>query len=76
MAINLIQTHRAKFKLLPIRLSVLIANDEIKTRLMLRRQYMAERHVLEALGKAYVVVEDGKVLQVGEPLIRVLSYFC
>jgi putative methanogenesis marker protein 8 len=42
---------------------------------MLRRQYMAERHVLEALGKAYVVVEDGKVVEVGEPLIEYCPIF-
>jgi putative methanogenesis marker protein 8 len=31
---------------------------------------MKDRHVLEALGKAYVVVEDGRVVEVGEPLIE------
>ena len=31
---------------------------------------MKDRHVLEALGKAYVVVEDGHVVEVGEPLIE------
>ncbi|MGZ4926484.1 MAG: methanogenesis marker 8 protein [Halobacteriota archaeon] len=31
---------------------------------------MKDRHVLEALGRAYVVVEDGKVVEVGEPLIE------
>lgn len=31
---------------------------------------MKNRHVLEALGKAYVVVEDGRVVEVGEPLIE------
>jgi putative methanogenesis marker protein 8 len=31
---------------------------------------MKERHVLEALGKAYVVVENGQVVEVGEPLIE------
>jgi putative methanogenesis marker protein 8 len=31
---------------------------------------MKERHVLEALGKAYVVVENGRVIEVGEPLIE------
>ncbi len=36
---------------------------------------MAERHVLEALGKAYVVVEDGKVVHVGEPLIDYCPIF-
>ncbi len=36
---------------------------------------MAEKHVLEALGKAYVVVEDGKVVQVGEPLIKYCPIF-
>lgn len=36
---------------------------------------MAEIRVLEALGKAYVVVEDGKVVQVGEPLIKYCSIF-
>jgi putative methanogenesis marker protein 8 len=29
-----------------------------------------ERHVFECLGKARVVVEDGKVVDVGEPLVR------
>jgi len=31
---------------------------------------MKDRHVLEALGKAYVVVEDGHVVEVGDPLIE------
>ena len=31
---------------------------------------MKERHVLEALGKTYVVVENGRVIEVGEPLIE------
>ncbi|MGA7075009.1 MAG: methanogenesis marker 8 protein [Halobacteriota archaeon] len=31
---------------------------------------MKNRHVLEALGKAYIVVEDGHVVEVGEPLIE------
>ncbi len=31
---------------------------------------MKDRHVMEALGKAYVVVEDGRVVEVGEPLIE------
>lgn len=31
---------------------------------------MKNRHVLEALGKAYIVVEDGRVVEVGEPLIE------
>lgn len=31
---------------------------------------MKERHVLEALGKAHVVVENGRVVEVGEPLIE------
>jgi putative methanogenesis marker protein 8 len=31
---------------------------------------MKNRHVLEALGKAYVVVEDGHVVEVGKPLIE------
>ena len=29
-----------------------------------------ERHVLEALGRARIVVENGKVVEVGEPMIR------
>ena len=36
---------------------------------------MAEKHVLEALGNAYVIVEDGKVVQVGEPLIKYCPIF-
>ncbi|HYA32719.1 MAG TPA: methanogenesis marker 8 protein [Candidatus Bathyarchaeia archaeon] len=31
---------------------------------------MKDRHVLEALGKTYVVVENGHVVEVGEPLIE------
>ena len=31
---------------------------------------MKDRHVMEAMGKAYVVVEDGHVVEVGEPLIE------
>jgi putative methanogenesis marker protein 8 len=31
---------------------------------------MKDRHVLEALGKAYIVVEDGRVVEVGDPLIE------
>lgn len=31
---------------------------------------MKDRHVMEAMGKAYVVVEDGRVVEVGEPLIK------
>jgi putative methanogenesis marker protein 8 len=31
---------------------------------------MKNKHVLEALGKAYVVVEDGHVVEVGKPLIE------
>jgi len=31
---------------------------------------MKDRHVMEALGKAYVVVEDGRVVEVGDPLIK------
>jgi putative methanogenesis marker protein 8 len=31
---------------------------------------MKERHVLEALGKIYVVIENGRVVEVGEPLIE------
>jgi len=36
---------------------------------------MVEKHVLEALGKTYVVVEDGKVVQVGEPQIKYCPIF-
>ena len=31
---------------------------------------MKDRHVLEALGRAYVVVEDGEVVEVREPVIE------
>ena len=31
---------------------------------------MKDRHVMEAMGKAYVVVEDGHVVEVGEPSIE------
>jgi len=31
---------------------------------------MKDRHVMEAMGKAYIVVEDGRVVEVGEPLIE------
>jgi len=37
---------------------------------VLERKAMKDRHVMEALGKAYVVVEDGKVVEVREPLIE------
>jgi len=33
------------------------------------------RHVMEALGKARVVIEDGKVIEVGEPVIRYCPLF-
>lgn len=33
------------------------------------------RHVMEALGKARVVMEDGKVVEVGEPLVRYCPLF-
>ena len=33
------------------------------------------RHVLEALGKTRVVVEDGKVVEVGEPVVRYCPLF-
>ncbi len=36
---------------------------------------MKDRHVLEALGRAYVVVEDGKVIEVKEPLIEQCPIF-
>ncbi len=36
---------------------------------------MKDRHVLEALGKTYVVVEDGKVVEVGEPLVKECPIF-
>ncbi len=36
---------------------------------------MKDRHVMEALGKAYVVVEDGKVVEVREPLIEECPIF-
>jgi len=31
---------------------------------------MTEKHVIEALGKTYIVIEDGNVVEVGEPLIK------
>ncbi|HXY87708.1 MAG TPA: methanogenesis marker 8 protein [Candidatus Acidoferrales bacterium] len=31
---------------------------------------MTEKHVVEALGKTYIVIEDGNVVEVGEPLIN------
>ncbi|MGZ4914246.1 MAG: methanogenesis marker 8 protein [Halobacteriota archaeon] len=34
-----------------------------------------DRHVLEALGRAYVVVEDGHVVEVGEPVIEQCPIF-
>ncbi len=36
---------------------------------------MKDRHVLEAMGRAYVVVEDGKVVEVKEPLIEQCPIF-
>lgn len=33
------------------------------------------RHVMEALGKARVVIENGKVIEVGEPIIRTCPLF-
>jgi putative methanogenesis marker protein 8 len=33
------------------------------------------RHVIEALGKTRVVIEDGKVVEVGEPLVRYCPLF-
>ena len=33
------------------------------------------RHVIEALGKTRVVVEDGKVVEVGEPMVRYCPLF-
>src|SRR5665647_1937143 len=36
---------------------------------------MKDRHVLEALGKSYIVVEDGHVVEVGEPLIEYCPIF-
>ncbi len=31
-----------------------------------------DEHIIEALGKARIVVKDGKVAEVGEPLIKLL----
>jgi len=31
---------------------------------------MKDRHVVEAMGKAYVVIEDGRAVEAGEPLIE------
>ena len=33
------------------------------------------RHVMECLGKARVVIEDGKVVEVGEPMVKVCPLF-
>jgi hypothetical protein len=33
------------------------------------------RHVIEALGKTRVVIEDGKVIEVGEPMVKYCPLF-
>jgi len=36
---------------------------------------MKDRHVMEALGRSHVVVEDGHVVEVGESLIEYCPIF-
>ena len=36
---------------------------------------MNDRHVIEALGKAEVVIENGKITYIGEPVVDYCSIF-
>jgi len=36
---------------------------------------MKDRHIIEALGKAKVIIEDGKVIYVGEPEVTYCPLF-
>ena len=40
-----------------------------------RRKWIMGRHVMEALGKSRVVMEDGKVVEVGEPQVKYCPLF-
>ncbi|MCX8181860.1 MAG: DUF2099 family protein [Candidatus Methanomethyliaceae archaeon] len=44
-----------------------ITHNDVSTFLL---RLMVDEHVMEALGRARVVVRDGKVVEVGEPMIR------
>ena len=36
---------------------------------------MKDRHVIEALGKAEVVIENGEIISIGEPMVNYCSIF-
>ena len=42
---------------------------------MLSGDCMNDRHVIEALGKAEVVIENGKITYIGEPVVDYCSIF-
>ncbi|MGZ7198340.1 MAG: DUF2099 family protein, partial [Halobacteriota archaeon] len=36
---------------------------------------MKDRHVMEALGRSHIVIEDGRVVEVGESMIEYCPIF-